>query len=79
MKFEKDSMNLLGTGNSSFDEVNPILVLFKLAAIRLLEFEAEPDGSISHGETLLLCLDASISSHLTCKDEKEHTGHEVYY
>jgi hypothetical protein len=59
--------NLLGTGNSGFAEGNPILVLFEPGAIKLLELEREPDGSISHGETLL-CL-ASISSHLTCKKE----------
>jgi hypothetical protein len=68
IKFKSYFTNLLGTGNSSFPEVIPILVLFKLAAMRLLE--AEPDGSISQGETLL-CLDASISSHLTCKNEKQ--------
>jgi len=57
--------NLLGTGNSSFAEGKPILVLFEPDAIKLLELEREPDGSISHGETLL-CL-VSISSHRTCK------------
>lgn len=63
---------ILGTGNSSFPEGNPILVLFKPAAIMLLAVEAEPDGSISHGETLL-CLETSKSSHLTYKDDKELT------
>lgn len=56
-------VDLLGAGNSIFVEVIPIRVLFKPAAIKLLE--AEPNGSISHGETLL-CLPASMSSHLTC-------------
>jgi hypothetical protein len=59
--------NPLGTGTSGFVEGNPILVLFGPGAIKLLELEREPDGSISHGETLL-CL-ASTSSHLTCKKE----------
>jgi len=64
-------------GNSSFAEVISILFLFKPAAIKLLEFEAEPDGSISHGETLL-CLAASMSSHLTCKNDKEHIAELNY-
>ena len=63
--------DLPGVGNSSFTEVIPILVHFKPADIKLLEFEAEPDGSISNGETLLR-LAASMSSHLTCKNDKEH-------
>lgn len=63
--------NIPGTGYSSFVEGNPILVLFKLAAIEQLVVEAEPAGSISHGE-ILLSLDASKSSHLTYNDEKNH-------
>lgn len=62
-------VDLLGTGDSCFSEGNPIRFLFKLVATKLLELEAELDGSISQGETLL-CLVASMSSHLTCKDEK---------
>ena len=64
-------------GNSSFTEVIPILVHFKPADIKLMEFEAEPDGSISNGETLLR-LAASMSSHLTCKNDKEHIAELNY-
>lgn len=57
---------ILGIGYSAFVEVKPILVLFRPGAMMLVELGMEPEGSISHGETLP-CLFASISSHLTCE------------
>ena len=57
---------ILGTGNSACAGDSPILVLFRPGAIMLVELETEPEGSISHGETLP-CLFESTSPHLTCR------------
>lgn len=54
----------LGIGKSAFEIGKPTLVLLAEGITKLLGTGAEPDGSISHGETLL-CLETSRSSHLT--------------
>lgn len=68
---------ILGTGNSCFSADNPILDLFNPDAIKPLELETEPDGSISHGETRPCCLLVSISSHLTCKSKGNVSNQRV--
>lgn len=67
-------MDSLGIEKPGLVPGNPILVLFEPGNVKLLEPEREPDNSISHGETLL-CRLASISSHLTCKDELNKVKH----
>lgn len=54
----------LRIGKSAFEIGNPTLVLLAEGITKLLDTGAEPDGSTSHGETLL-CLETSRSSHLT--------------